>query len=83
MYGKCQLCGADILIPGDDGYLCSSRTCGAKIIIKNSKTKKVESTHPAKGWVKYADIPELLRRAEAEAARELRRAKIKESSKGV
>jgi predicted RNA-binding Zn-ribbon protein involved in translation (DUF1610 family) len=61
-YGRCELCQSAIEIPGEDGYLCSSRVCGEKIIIRNSKTKQVISTHAAKGWVKYADIPILKRR---------------------
>jgi hypothetical protein len=65
MYGNCELCQLPILIPGEDGYLCSSRVCGEKIVIKDSKTKKVISTHPAKGWVKRYDIPQLLRKAKA------------------
>jgi hypothetical protein len=70
------LCDAKILIPGEDGYLCSSRICGAKIVIKDSKTKKVSRTHPPKGWVKYADVPELLKKAKAERERQERRAKM-------
>lgn len=76
MYGQCLLCNASILIPGEDGYLCSSRLCGAKIVIKDSKTKKVLSTHASKGWVKYADVPELHRKAKAERERQERRTRM-------
>ena len=60
----CILCGMPILIPGEDGYLCSSRECGEEIVIFDKKKKNVIARHPAKGWVKRYSIPKLLKQKE-------------------
>ena len=63
-YGKCTLCDSAIAIPGEDGYLCSSKICGEEIVIKNKKNKQVIYRYPAKGWVKYEALPRLVAKKE-------------------
>ena len=69
-YGSCPICGSAIAIPGEDGYLCSSRVCGAEIIIKDKKKQKILSRHSANGWVKTHDIKKLVIEAQKKKQKE-------------
>ena len=68
-YGVCDICGLPIEIPGLEAYLCSSRVCGADIIIKDKKKKKVLSRHPAKGWVRRDEIESIKKKLAKKKAR--------------
>ena len=80
MFGNCEICGMAIAIPGEDGYLCSSRECGAEIVIMDKKKKKVLSRHPAKGWVKRYDIEKLVKQKKKKTEAESRLENAKKNS---